>query len=386
VKKVHTVVEIFDSVNLRNNIMAPLLFDADRTILLYQKSQWNELEGVCAILHNKKPDIRIEKIQVNVKECRNVLTGLYDRLETEGDTVLTEINGGHTVVANFARECCRKRGYACILLDCEGGHIVSVEHAQELEGSVELTPLSFSEILMLQGRIYNRNMHMLAEDKYFPQILAMSEYGFLHQSDFKSFYDFVHSKSNGVLSEQGAEIVLPKTAKLSVRIMRIFELLEEKGFIKNLDIGKSEIRFDCVAPFVKEMLAVKGSWLELYIFILAKQSGLFTEVYQSVMIGWDLERKPRFNVENEIDVVLMKEGRPIFVSCKMTCPKPDDLNEIYALANSFGGYGAIPVLATSYNVRKRNITLWNRAKEMGVLLIDYEELNREGLRSIFEKI
>lgn len=385
-KKIHTIVEIFDSFHLRNNITAPLLFDADRIILLYQRSQWSELEGVCAILRYKNPLVRIEEIQVNVKECRSVLNELYSRLKSEGNSVLTEINGGHTVVANYARECCKKHGYPCILLDCEGGHIVAVEHAQELEGSVEVAPLSFSEILMLQGRIYHRNMHMLAEERYFPQILEMSEYGFAHQSDFKYFYDFVHGRSNGVLSEPGTEITLPKVSKLSDRTVRIFELLQEKGFIRGLHIAKTEIRFHCVAPFVKEMLAVKGSWLELYIYILAKQSGLFTEVYQSVMIGWDLERKPKFNVENEIDVVLMKDGSPIFISCKMTCPKPDDLNEIYALANSFGGYGAVPALVTSYNVRKRNRTLWNRAKEMGVLLIDYEDLNKEGLRSIFEKL
>ena len=133
------------------------------------------------------------------------------------------------------------------------------------------------------------------------------------------------------------------------------------------------------------MLSVKGSWLELYVYILAKESGLFSEVYQSVMIGWDLKRRPKFNVENEIDVVLMKGGIPIFVSCKMTSPKPDDLNEIYALAENFGGYGAVAALATTTDVEKRARTLYNRAQEMGVALIDCQSLNRKGLMEIFAK-
>ena len=111
-----------------------------------------------------------------------------------------------------------------------------------------------------------------------------------------------------------------------------------------------------------------------------------SEVYQSVMIGWDLEKRPKFNVENEIDVVLMKQGIPIFISCKMTNPKPEDLNEIFALAGSFGGYGAIPALATSTDVRNRATTLWNRAQEMGVTLIDHNLLNRDGLLEFFAKI
>ena len=290
------------------------------------------------------------------------------------------------MTANYARELCRKYSFPCIVLDTEGGEIINVEHAGELEGSFSVPKLAFQDILLLQGRVYNRNMHMVAEEEFFSRILTMSEYAFAHASDFNFFYDFVHHKSDGALSEQGLKIVLKKARQISDRITGIFELFEEQGFIKDLRMNDSEIIFDCAAPFVKEMLAVKGSWLELYIYILARQSGLFSEVYQSVMIGWDLQRRPKFNVENEIDVVLMKQGIPIFMSCKMTNPKPDALNEIYALADSFGGYGAIPVLVTSSNVRRRNTTLWNRAKEMGVVLIDYEDMNREGIMRIFKKL
>jgi hypothetical protein len=82
----------------------------------------------------------------------------------------------------------------------------------------------------------------------------------------------------------------------------------------------------------------------------------------------------------------MKKGIPIFVSCKMTNPKPDALNEIYALANSFGGYGAIPVLATSSDVCNRSRTLWGRSKEMGVEVLDCHSLNREKMKEFFKRL
>ena len=385
-KAIHTVVEVFDSFNLYNNIMATLAFGARRTILLYEFGQKEAMEGVCAFLRAKASGLEIDTVQVGAREARQVLTELFSKLHKEGQDVLVEIGGGSPVISNYARECCREYALPCIVLDANGGQIINVVCAEALEGSFSFSKLTFSDILLLQGRVYNRNMHMLAEEKFFPQILTMSEYAFAHQADFKFFYDFVHHKSDGALSEPGLKIVLKKAPQISDRIVRIFELFEKQGFIKGLRIDDYEIVFDCVAPFVKEMLAVKGSWLELYVYILAKQSGLFSEVYQSVMIGWDLERRPKFNVENEIDVVLMKQGIPIFMSCKMTNPKPDALNEIYALADSFGGYGAIAALATSSNVRKRNTTLWNRAQEMGVVLIDYEDLNREGLMRIFRSL
>ncbi len=385
-KGIHTVVEVFDSINLQNNIMASLVFGAKRTILLYEFGQKEVMEGVCAFLKAKAAGLKVEAVQITAREARQEVEALLAGLYQEGQEVLVEIGGGSPVISNYARECCKAYNFPCILLDAYGGQIINVVCAEELEGSFSFPKLSFADILLLQGRVYNRNMHMLAEEKFFPQILTMSEYAFAHQSDFKFFYDFVHHKSDGVLSEPGLKIVLKKAPQISDRIIRIFELFEKQGFIKELRIDEYEIVFECAAPFVKEMLAVKGSWLELYVYILAKESGLFSEVYQSVMIGWDLQRRPRFNVENEIDVVLMKEGIPIFMSCKMTNPKPDDLNEIYALADSFGGHGAVPALVTSYHVRKRNVTLWNRAREMGVLLIDYEDLSREGLRQIFRSL
>ncbi len=382
----HTVVEFFDSFNLHNNIMATLIFRASRTVFVYEQNQKDEMEGVCAFLGSKVPGLMIEKLQADGRESKQVLAQLFEKLHREDKEVLVEITGGNPVTGTYAREYCRKYKFPCIVLDAAGGQVINVEQAEDFAGEFSFPKLTFSEILLLQGRVYNRNMHMLAEEEFFPGILTMSEYAFAHQSDFKFFYDFVHHKSDGALSEPGLKIVLKKARQISDRIIKIFELFEQQGFIKELKIDDYEIAFDCVAPFVKEMLAVKGSWLELYIYILAKQSGLFSEVYQSVMIGWDLQRRPKFNVENEIDVVLMKQGIPIFMSCKMTNPKPDALNEIYALADSFGGYGAVPALVTSSNVRKRNTTLWNRAKEMGVVLIDYEDLNREGIMRIFREL
>ena len=385
-KTVHTVIEIFDSVNLQNNILASVAYKAKRTIFLYEPRHEDGMEGVFAFLKEKMPGLIIDKIPVSARNAKETVWEVMEPLHEAVEDVIVEINGGNSIIGNYARECCRRFGITCIVSDVTSNRIIGVENAKEWEGAIEFPQLDFEDILMLQGRVFNRNMHMLAEEKYHERILAMSEYVFAHQSDIKFFYDFVHHKSEGELSEPGLHIVLNRVQDVSERILKIFKMLESQGFIRNFDHGDKKITFICTEPFVKEMLAVKGSWLEMYVYILAKRSGLFSEVYQSVMIGWDLEIRPKFNVENEIDVVLMKQGVPIFISCKMTNPKPDALNEIYALANSFGGYGAIPVLVTSSDVRNRSKTLWNRSEEMGVTLIDCQKLNREGMREFFENL
>lgn len=387
-KTIHTVVEVFDTVNLQNNIMAALYFRANRVVFLYESGQEEYMDGVCAFLKEKRPKLDVDKIIVELRSARNMVQKLFSELHAEGGTVLVEINGGSPIIGNYARECCRQYGYPCVAIDVAGGTVINIENAAEWEGDYSFKELTFQDILLLQGRVYNRNMHMLADEEYFDRILEICEYAFEHPAEFKLFYSFVHNKSNGELSEPDLKIVLNKAKDkgLSRKITDIFQLFVKQGFIKNLVYGDEQVTFTCVAPFVKEMLAVQGSWLEMYIYILAKRSGLFSEVYQSVMIGWDLQKRPKFNVENEIDVVLMKQGRPIFMSCKMTNPKPDALNEIFALANSFGGYGAVAALATTSDVKKRATTLWNRAQEMNVVLIDYHTLNQKGLQKFFEKL
>lgn len=385
-KTVHTVIEIFDSVNLQNNILASLAYQAKCTIFLYEPRHEDGMEGVYAFLREKMPGLSIKKVPVNNRNAREIVLEVLEPLCEAGEDVVVEINGGNPVISNFARDCCRCYRIPCIVSDAVSGQIIGVENAEEWEGAIEFPQLDFEDILMLQGRVYSRNMPMLADEKYYDRILNMCEYVFAHQSDVKFFYDFVHHKSEGELSEPGLHIALNKVQDVSERILRIFKMLESQGFIKNFNFDDKKITFSCAESFVKEMLAVKGSWLEMYVYILAKRSGLFSEVYQSVMIGWDLEIRPKFNVENEIDVVLMKQGVPIFISCKMTNPKSEALNEIFALANSFGGYGAIPALVTSSDVRNRSKTLWNRSVEMGVTLIDCENLNRDGMWRFFESL
>ena len=387
-KTVHTVVEVFDTVNLQNNITAALYFQAKKVLFLYETGQEEYMDGVCAFFKQKKPSLHVSKVLVALRSAKEVVQKLFADLHSAKDTVLVDINGGSSIVGNYARECCRDYGYPCIATDYIGGTVVNIENATEWEGDYLFPTLTFQEILLLQGRVYKRNMHMLAEETYFDSILKICEYAFAHQAEFKLFYSFIHNKSNGELSEPDLKIVLNKAKDrgLSRKITDIFQLLLNHGLIKELIYRDNHVSFCCVESFVKELLAVQGSWLEMYIYILAKRSGLFSEVYQSVMIGWDLEKRPKFNVENEIDVVLMKQGRPIFMSCKMTNPKPDALNEIFALASSFGGYGAVPALATTSDVKKRAITLWNRAQEMNVALVDFHTLNQNGLRQFFEKL
>ena len=241
---VHTVIEIFDSVDLQNNILASIAYEAKRTIFLFESRHEEGMEGVYAFLREKVPELIIEKVPINARNAKETVWEVLEPLCEAGEDMVVEINGGNPVISNFAREYCRKYGIPCIVSDVGSGMVINVENAEEWEGSISFPKLDFADILLLQGRVYNRNMHMLADEKYYDRNLSMYEYVFAHQSDVKFFYDFVHHKSEGELSEPGLHIVLNRVQDVSERIIRIFKMLESQGFIRNFDFDNNGFSFE----------------------------------------------------------------------------------------------------------------------------------------------
>ena len=105
--------------------------------------------------------------------------------------------------------------------------------------------------------------------------------------------------------------------------------------------------------------------------------------------------------KNEIDVLLMKDMIPIFISCKNSSFLPEELYKLSAVAKHFGGEYAKKVLVTNYlsandnPARKDNCLqnkdepndkymkrlkrqlLWNRAQEMDIKILCREAIKDE---------
>ncbi len=123
------------------------------------------------------------------------------------------------------------------------------------------------------------------------------------------------------------------------------KLLEKHGVIRGLSRSKNNIKFDFKNIYNKNCLTISGLVLELYVYSTAKElkdkkgNSIFTDAATSVIIDWDgiTPPKNRPNITNEIDVLLMKEARPIFISCKNGSVDTEELFKLRAVANEFGG-------------------------------------------------
>ena len=97
-----------------------------------------------------------------------------------------------------------------------------------------------------------------------------------------------------------------------------------------------------------------------------------------MVVSWDDDEKGD-KVQNEIDVVASAGVGQLFCTCKTSTPDPYMLNEIEVMTERFGTQYATPVLATVCDMKKEAASAYYRAEQMGVELIDLNDLEKDKL-------
>ncbi len=154
----------------------------------------------------------------------------------------------------------------------------------------------------------------------------------------------------------------------------ILPILKQADIIRadrNVTIfSKPYLEFDLNIHEEARFLYLKGgNLLEMYCAMAAHESKLFHSILVSVSLDCDGVNLslPFPQPTNEIDLILMRNNLPIFVSCKNTAPQNEYLYEISVMAKHYGGKYARPALFSS---TLASPSVRRRAKEMGILLLD----------------
>ena len=92
--------------------------------------------------------------------------------------------------------------------------------------------------------------------------------------------------------------------------------------------------------------------------------------------------------DNEIDVVIMKNSQPIFISCKMRPIEKETVYEVYAMAKRLAGNSGRALIATTFDVRsgkdERN-SIYLRMAKMKVGLIESKDFIRQNPSEVFTR-
>ncbi len=105
---------------------------------------------------------------------------------------------------------------------------------------------------------------------------------------------------------------------------------------------------------IKKVFYKAGQALEFFVLLAClelrddKGEGYFNDALCGVVADWDGEvGTGREEVENEIDVMAMRGGIPVFISCKNGFVEIDELYKLSAVAEKFGGRYAGKILVAS---------------------------------------
>ena len=127
---------------------------------------------------------------------------------------------------------------------------------------------------------------------------------------------------------------------------------------------------------IKKYLTDFGAWLELYVYIQLKESKIFQDVRLSVKVKWDKIKKFSSDVVNEIDVTFFSGVSPVFVSCKLSDPSTEALQELSMYPNYFGGKYSKCIIVTLGNFKSDRNNVYNRAIQMGIGVVDGEDIKK----------
>ena len=104
---------------------------------------------------------------------------------------------------------------------------------------------------------------------------------------------------------------------------------------------------------------------------------VYDDTLNGVVIDWDGEFhdesvEDEYDTENEIDIMLMHDIVPVFISCKNGIVTADELYKLNTVAERFGGqYSKKVLVATSIlDFGEQGMYLRQRAKDMNIKLIE----------------
>lgn len=281
----------------------------------------------------------------------------------------------------------------------ESGHIVPVcvdmrnsivRNLTTLEAISEVKHISLTDYLNAIGAKQLDDSHELPKPEEYDQITRVAEVLFKNVNVWNILCTYIgrhysHDRRrvripadlDGEINHNDIEIVREQ-----------LDAFCEHGFIRRLEPAEDGTQdiYEFSSERHKNYMVVFGIWLEMYIYIKLKP--YFEEIYCGFVIDWD-GFDDYDTRDNEIDVVAIKNSRPVMISCKMRMPVKEDIYEIGYISEMLGGSLVIPAVATSAIVERKQTYkpgLYPRFKKMNVGLIETYEVKKKGIEPIIQSL
>lgn len=349
----------------------------EKVIFLYDTREVSEnsRKEVAEALKTRLPKLEIQYERTNMLSMEEIKGELENLIKIfQNKDIQIDVTGGSEIMTACGLMLAKEHNLIATFVDFYSNQVRNVFTMERL---AEIQHVTLADYLTAIGGRYMSSSHHTPKEKDFERILSMAKIIFSNEKKWDKF--FTHM-THGYSARGVMEFSMEKN-RYDKDCQFILDAFLDRGYAKK--IGEDRYRFASEAD--KEYMTVSGIWLEMYIYIQAKQC--FDEVYVGVDIDWN-KRDICESRDNEIDVVIMKNSQPIFISCKMRPVEKENVYEIYSMAKRLGGSYGKALIATTVDVRsgkdERN-SIYLRMAKMKVGLIESKDFIKQNPSEVFAR-
>ncbi|MBQ4518462.1 MAG: DUF1887 family protein [Clostridia bacterium] len=383
-----TLIELFDDCQIEN-VIAGLRVCPEKIIFVGFKETMEEkrTEALEAFFTMRNICIKLEYIVVERDDFAQICGVLHNIIDKNDDCCF-DLTGGKELVLTAMGAVSSERNIPMIQFDVETGKMLRVRHAEDIP-ETENSTMTIAESMVLNGG------SVVPDEEGFFEWDITEEF----TKDVKAMWEICRNKcglwncccfafsileENGILDEElklSADVRCLERKKIKIQWDNdVITALANQGLIKEFTIENNHISFAYKNRQVQACLTKAGNILELYTYltlrgIAEKEPGCYDDIDIGVMVDWDgiihdadAEEK---DTSNEIDVMLMRDLVPVFISCKNGEVKKEALYELETVANKLGGKYAKKILLSTFVCKNPNSRKFieQRAEDMGIRLI-----------------
>lgn len=363
------LVTVYDDKEPLNNVISALSLKVDEVFYVYHHDV------------SKNHFINIQKV---IKKYKNIKTRFIKLVEDEKEinqfiknskTTIVDVGGGK-YLSLLLFEMAIKNGNRIIYYDDEENVIKS--YREHKETKTKVFKLQIDDVLKLRGGVIQSYMHQSANDPITRKIiLDVVEQNIDRYPVFIRYITKLNSILNGCRNNGGKIFYLSKD---NIRNIKTDSCYKKSTSLFSIDDEKLIFK----TSKLRELVMVSGAFLENYLFIKLNESKKFDDVKMSAVIDFSDDKYIQ-PVRCEIDCLIIKDNRTLFVSCKSSKADTDALNEIYAHNSKFGNALSKPVLCIAEEMDEKFPSIYAKAEELGIYIIDRSSFHKS-VASSFEKI
>lgn len=377
-ERTRTLVKIFSQEPLEN-VMAMMKYRPERILFLGHKDNMltKQIRDLEQFRDNKCPEVETEFIELP----KDNLDGAIDMITLiirEYPGVRFDLTGGSELIL-IALGCISARmEISKLRIDPFTGKEIDIRGSEVLTSDYHFS-IKIADDIILHGGLMTKETGSIAEWKFTEEfredIRIMWDLCRRYRGDWNKHCGIIDElRKNTIGQQEGWSELYINQLGDAIKLLRD---LYDIGMLRDYEEHGKKVFFRFKNNQIKKIIGKAGNMLELHVYEVAtREPYLFTDAVIGAHIDWDGEihdsTNPGYDTMNEIDVILMKQVCPIFISCKSGKAGGNALHELETVSRKFGGKYARKALVLARACDNTTGTMFfkQRARDMHIWIID----------------